>query len=62
MTEEAKLLRVAIEASIAVALTDTKGEYFASAEPYEKHATAQEAAEKAWREYDLCIWVDRYAP
>ena len=62
MTEETKLLRAAINASIKADRLDPRGEYFADGETYTVHAEARDAEERAWKDYDLHIWVARYAP
>lgn len=51
MTEETKLLRAAVEASIKADRLDPRGEHFADAEPYAQYAKAKEAADKAWELY-----------
>ena len=55
MIEETKLLRAAVEASIAAAIADPKGEHFHDPIVYARHADAEAKAFKAWEEYDLHI-------
>jgi hypothetical protein len=63
MTEETKLLRTAVEASVLLSQpVYCDGDDFSDEAYFDKMRERREAADRAWKDYDLCIWVQRYVP
>jgi hypothetical protein len=61
MTEEAKLLRAAVEASIQLAEV-VKELPLSGPDQWDRRYSATEEADKAWAAFDSYIWSQRYAP